>query len=81
MAHKTLQLIRRLIIVRLAWSIDRRSRIGARDWGSDSGGRDSHFCTNGRLYIIRNYVYALYVIIYISNARFSRMWLRDLRVA
>lgn len=31
MAHKTLQLIRRLVIVRLAWSIDRRSRIGARD--------------------------------------------------
>lgn len=53
MAHKTLQLIRRLVIVRLAWSIDRRSRIGVRDGDRIQVGEIRTFVPTA-VYIIRN---------------------------
>lgn len=77
MARKTLQLIRRHVSrFFVAWSIDRRSRIGARDrwdrihtWGGS--GVTQRFVPTA--------VYIIYVIICISNALLENVAARSMR--
>jgi len=70
MARKTLQLIRRLVIVRLAWSIDRRSRIGARDGDRIQVGEIRAFVPTA--------VYIIYVI-YIERTLLENVAARSTR--